>query len=263
MNPFKPVERRPVEIPLPLSQPRRLSGDWFFQKKSAAETLPHLLFTPLHYERGYAYPLLVWLHGPGTDERQLMRIMPQISCRNYVAIGVRGILRENEADRKSSDRNQEKLRYDWPANAESIAEAAERVFRAIELASHKRHVHPGRIFLAGSRSGGTMAFRIALQQPSSFAGVISLGGPLPRGEPLLRRFSDLRHLEVLIAVARESPSYPSPLVCENLRLLHGAGLSGIMLREYPAGWHLSLSMLRDVDRWLMERITQGVSSPHP
>jgi len=158
--------------------------------------------------------------------------------------------------------HREKLRYDWPANADSIAEATERVFRAIELASRKRHVHPGRIFLAGSRSGGTMAFRIALQQPSYFAGVISLGGPLPRGEPFLRRFSDLKHLEVLVAVARQSPSYPSSLVCENLRLLHRAGLSGIMLREYPAGWHLSLPMLRDVDRWLMERITQGVSSPH-
>ena len=30
---------------------------------------PHCLFTPQHYERNYAYPLLVWLHGPGDDER--------------------------------------------------------------------------------------------------------------------------------------------------------------------------------------------------
>ena len=25
----------------------------------------HSLFAPLHYEQGYAYPLLVWLHGAG------------------------------------------------------------------------------------------------------------------------------------------------------------------------------------------------------
>ncbi len=33
------------------------------------------LFAPLHYERKYAYPLIVWFHGNGNDERQLMRIM--------------------------------------------------------------------------------------------------------------------------------------------------------------------------------------------
>src|SRR4051794_5650794 len=48
------------------------------------------LFTPLHYERNYAYPLIVWLHGPGDDERQLKRIMPLVSMRNYGAAGPRG-----------------------------------------------------------------------------------------------------------------------------------------------------------------------------
>ena len=50
------------------------------------------LFAPLHYTSGYAYPLIVWLHGPGGDERQLMRIMPPISMQNYVAVAPRGLL---------------------------------------------------------------------------------------------------------------------------------------------------------------------------
>ena len=33
-------------------------------------------FVPLHYEPNYAYPLLVWLHGPQDDQGQLKRIMP-------------------------------------------------------------------------------------------------------------------------------------------------------------------------------------------
>ena len=44
---------------------------------------------PLHYERNYAYPLVVWLHGPGDNERQLQRIMPLVSMRNFVSIGPR------------------------------------------------------------------------------------------------------------------------------------------------------------------------------
>jgi len=260
MEPFKPLQRQAA--PNPLTHLRRLQWDWFFQEKSSAETFPHVLFTPIHYEPGYAYPLLVWLHGPGTDERQLMRIMPRISLRNYVAIGVRGVLREEAGIGKMPDRDQGIPRYGWPQRPEAIDKARERVFQAIEMACSKRHVHRRRIFLVGSRSGGTMAFRIALEQPSLFAGVISLGGPLPKGGSFLRNFARLGHLEVLLTATRNCPSYPTSLVCENLRLLHRAGFSGIMVREYPDGWHLSPPMLRDVDRWLMERITQGVSSPH-
>ena len=39
----------------------------------------HSLFAPLKYEPGYAYPLLVWLHGLHGDERQLLRIMPLLT----------------------------------------------------------------------------------------------------------------------------------------------------------------------------------------
>ena len=47
------------------------------------------LFVPLHYEPNYAYPLIVWLHGAQDDERQLKRVMPFISLRNYVAVAPR------------------------------------------------------------------------------------------------------------------------------------------------------------------------------
>ncbi len=48
-------------------------------------------FAPMHYAPGYAYPLIVWLHGPGGDERQLLRIMPLVSMRNHVGVAPRGI----------------------------------------------------------------------------------------------------------------------------------------------------------------------------
>src|SRR5580658_5486284 len=51
----------------------------------------HSTFAPMHYEPGYSYPLLVWLHGAGCDERQLLRIMPLVSMRNYVAVAPRGV----------------------------------------------------------------------------------------------------------------------------------------------------------------------------
>ena len=87
--------------------------------------VPHTLFAPMHYEPNYAYPLLVWLHGPGDDERQLQRIMPLISMRNYAAVGPRG---NAEAPDPCPG-------YDWNHSPAALTMAEQHEFDAIEAAS--------------------------------------------------------------------------------------------------------------------------------
>ena len=52
---------------------------------------PRRLLAPCHYERNYAYPLVVWLHGSGGSETELRQVMELISLRNYASVAVRGI----------------------------------------------------------------------------------------------------------------------------------------------------------------------------
>ena len=226
-----------------------------FQVESAlfslsAEDSSHAFFAPLHYESKYAYPLLVWLHGPGhNDERQLVRIMPSISMRNYAAAAPRGF---------SSDNSQE---LDWPQDLQSIEAATHRVFDCIGAASERFNIAGKRIFLGGFDSGGTMAFRIALNHPESFAGVLSCGGSLPQGHQPLGRLVAARRLPAFLAMGRDSEVYGPEKACGDLRLLHTAGVS-VTLRQYPSGHELSEQMLRDVDRWIMEQITAPVDSDY-
>ena len=75
-----------------------------FQVNSASfsthqSDFPHALFAPMHYTPGYAYPLIVWLHGHGGDERQLQRVMPSVSMQNYMAVALRGIEMPDEEKR--------------------------------------------------------------------------------------------------------------------------------------------------------------------
>ena len=64
------------------------------------------LFAPIHYERRYAYPLLVWLHGDGGSERELRQLMPQVSVRNYVGAAARGVAAGGDVDDRGG--------YAWP-----------------------------------------------------------------------------------------------------------------------------------------------------
>lgn len=222
------------------------------------------VFAPLHYESNYAYPLLVWLHGPGDDESQLKRIMPLVSMRNYVGVGPRGTVAQtrqisgNEAENRHGAGISRQTTYAWSQTPSQIQAAEQQVFDAIDLAQNRFNISTQRVFLAGFDCGGTMAFRLALSHPQQFAGVLSLGGQFPSGRNPLGRLHDARRLPIFLACGRKSRKYPSLAVCDNLRLFHTAGLQ-VALRDYPCGQEISTTMLSDMNRWIMEQIT-GVSS---
>lgn len=204
----------------------------------------YALFAPVHYEANYDYPLLLWLHGPGDDERQICRVMPHISLRNYVGVGPRGCCAPEPGG----------LGFQWEQSAAAIRQAEQQVCECIELAARRYHVAEERIFLAGYQCGGTMALRIALQHPHLFAGVLSVGGPFPTGLAPLARLRHLRRLPIFLAQGRDSESYSWSTTRDELRLYHAAALR-VTLRQYPCGDELTTQMLHDMNVWIMERVT--------
>jgi phospholipase/carboxylesterase len=254
MNRIQPSAKLPKEPP---ATPQFEVASALFSNDSCDSCdSPHAIFAPLHYESHYAYPLIVWLHGPGIDQRQLMRIMPSISMQNFVAVAPQGIL-TNGADSSNGGG------YCWEQTPDHIQQAEQRIFDGIEAIGRKFHISPRRVFLAGFDCGGTMALRVAMNHPSRFAGVLSLCGPFPsRGTPF-SRLTEARKLPVFMAVGRDSTTYPPKTVCQDLRLLHSAGVS-VMLRQYPCRHELTHQMLRDVNRWVIEQVTStNESVPQP
>jgi phospholipase/carboxylesterase len=225
------------------------SHDWITRSRRIADPqtdLPYATFAPVHYEERYAYPLLVWLHGDAGSERELKQIMPVVSMRNYVAIAPRGSW--------TDERN--RGRFDWRQTPEAIECAESRIADCIAVAQRRFNIHPKRIFIVGRDSGGTMALRVAWNDPSRFAGVGAIHGPLPTCLSPMRRVNELRQLPCLLTTSRESSAYPESRVCGDLRLLHVAGCK-VTLRHYPGPDGLTDIMLSDLNSWLMERVCSG------
>lgn len=206
-------------------------------------------FAPLHYEPNYAYPLIVWLHGSGDNEKQLRRVMPMISLRNYAAIAPRG---------GAVIGNGMEAGHSWEQTPSQIQRAHQDVIECIEAARMRFNVGVDRIFLAGFGAGGTMALRVAMSFPEEFAGVASLGGRFPHDYRPLSRIDAARKLPVFLAQGRNSLAYHEDHVCQDLRLLHAAGIS-VTLRQYPCSDELTTSMLSDLDVWFMELVTASSS----
>jgi phospholipase/carboxylesterase len=219
----------------------------------ACRGVPHALFAPMHYEPNYAYPLVVWLHGPGDDERQLRRVMPLISMRNYVGVAPRG----------NAETGEHCASYAWDHSPAALAVAEQHVFDVIDIACNRFHIAPHRVFLAGYLCGGTTALRIAMRYPHQFGGVLTLGGGFPADATPLRQLNAARSVPLFIAQGRDAECYTVDGLCSDLRLFHSAGLS-VTVRHYPCGDELTTVMLHDMDLWMMEIVTGQRTGPtHP
>ncbi len=242
-------------------------------ESSASSTHPHVLFSPIHYEPSYAYPLLVWLHDTGGDERQIMHLMPALSMRNYVAVAPQGLSHESAAPSQDAaawspedivsllrENRKRKMSYDWPLSDAGAWEAEQRIFDCISVAKQRCNIASNRIFIGGVGNGGTMALWTALLNPEQFAGVISLGGAFPVGNRVLHRWPAARSLQVFLGAGRLShESAPAstcrPLEIQSLELLHTAGVS-VAVREYDGDHELTPAMLQDVNRWMMNIVCE-------
>jgi phospholipase/carboxylesterase len=229
--------------PVQTNSSQRQTAVLGIRQSPESSALAYQLLAPVHYEPNYAYPLLIWLHSAGDDQRQLLRVMPHVSLRNYVAIGPQGVVTEPCG-----------YSYCWSGDLASPEAAWRRVHQAIDVARQRYNVHPDRIFLAGLGDGGTMALRLALSEPELFAGVASIGGAFPRNCAALSRLSAARDLPLLIMRGLESTDYPESQMCDEIRLFHAARMQ-VHLRQYTCGDDLIVPMLRDLDSWLMEQVT--------
>ncbi len=205
------------------------------------------LFVPMHYEQKHAYPLIVWLHANGDEPDQILRVMPHLSIRNYVAIAPGAPVGNRHTG------------FHWEQDSECVDLAHDSIMKSVDDATMRFNVAPHRVFLAGAGAGATMAFRIAFQRPELFAGVISLNGPLPIGNNPLSDWSRCRDLPVFWAHGRRSVEFGQDQLCKQLRLLHIAGFS-VTLRQYPTGDELAPNCFSDVNHWIMEQIESSVGA---
>lgn len=206
-------------------------------------------FLPVHYTPTYAYPLIVWFHNNGHNEHQIDSVMPHISLRNHVGVGIRA---PRAADTKGH-------RFDWHDSRSSVFAAHDATCEAVDEAMHRFSIHPSRVVLAGYREGGTMAQRVALREPERFAGVISLGGRLPQ-QGAMGNLSQLRprRLPMLWQWGRDNPEFTDENLKADCRLTMSIG-ADLEIRQYPDDDEMNTVVLADVDDWIMRRIVAASS----
>jgi phospholipase/carboxylesterase len=224
----------------------RPAEGYYTSETHGGRPLPIRTFTPTGYEPRYPYPLLVFLHGSGGNEEQILRLAPRVSRRNYVAIGLRGPVCTG-LNRKGA------IGYSW-GDAAHLPMIEDYLLGAIQQTRLHYHIHSERIILAGFAEGATLAYRMGLQFPDKINGIIALNGHMPREDRPLLNLRQVRSLQVFIGHGIANSVVPSSLVRADRNLLWSAGLE-VESHTYPTNHRLHPEMFRDVNRWIIRRCT--------
>lgn len=202
------------------------------------------LFVPEGYEPNYAYPLLVWLHGTGGDERDLIEQMPGISTRNCFGLSLRG------------PRPLAAGGYSWPDG--SVAALEREISETVRRLRREYHIHSERIFLGGFERGAALALELLLRRPEWFGGAAALAGSLPQTDLVLSRYRELQGKRVLLMGGVRDAVVPADDVIRTSRLLHAAGLD-VTLKISDADHTVTPRMLSQINRWIIDSITAAVT----
>jgi phospholipase/carboxylesterase len=194
-------------------------------------------------------PLLLLLHGVGSNEEDLFGLAPYLDGR-FLVVSVRAPVALDYGG------------YGWfridftPRGMVADVEQAKRSLgmlpNFIDGLVDTYRADPRRIYLAGFSQGAMMSLALLLTRPEKVAGVVAMSGRLPR--QVLEREPDLGALAgkpVLITHGLYDPVLPVEQGREARDYLKALPVE-LTYREYPMAHEVSAESLRDVTGWLRD-----------
>ena len=202
-------------------------------------------------DEGRRPPVLILLHGVGSNEQDLFALAPKLDPR-FTIVGVRAPLTRGPGS------------YAWfpvqfvPGGFVIDPEAAEQSrqlvlqFTGEVVAEHD--LDPQRAYLMGFSQGCIMSLYAALTEPERYAGVVGMSGRLlPEALPKLASPERLRGFPLFVVHGTEDATIPISYGRDLRDQLSKLPVE-LDYREYPIGHWVTDETIGDIDVWLKTRL---------
>ena len=205
----------------------------------------------IHNLRDEKPPLVILLHGIGSNEADLFSFAPLLDERFFVA----------------SVRAPFALAYGgfgWfelgfspqglTANFVQAAESHQKLLEFIDEVTTKHDLDAGRVFLAGFSQGAIMSYVLVLTEPEKLAGVVAMSGRLVIEHlPPLTNPERLKGFPILVTHGRFDQVLPIEDGRAAREFLEKLPVE-LDYREYEMAHQVSEESLQDVTDWLSEKL---------
>lgn len=221
-------------------------------------SLTHIVREPGEGGRTASPPLLLLLHGVGSNEDDLFGLAPYLDER-FLIVSARAPVALDYGG------------YGWfridftPRGLEADVEQAQESLRMlpgfIDELVETYGADGRRVYVVGFSQGAMMGLALLLTRPEKVAGVVAMSGRLPR--QVLEREPDPSALAGKPVLVMHG-LYDQVLPIENGRGARdylGALPVELTYREYPMGHEVSAESLRDFTAWLTKALDAEDGTP--
>jgi phospholipase/carboxylesterase len=210
--------------------------------KTLQTALYHRILLP---ERSTAerHPVVIMLHGRGSNEEDLLGIAPMLDDR-FLVISARAPYEFPYGGFTWYDLEQE-----GSPNLSMFDESYRRLSTFLDDVIGGYPADPSRVILFGFSMGTVMSFALGLTQPQKIRAVAANSGYLPEVPSLTYRWQELAGTEFFITHGTEDPVIPIVLA-RRARELMAASNASVIYKEYPMTHTLGEKALVDVLAWV-------------
>jgi phospholipase/carboxylesterase len=200
---------------------------------------------------GEPAPLLLLLHGVGSNEHDLLGLAPALDPR-FLVVSARAPITLGHGS------------YGWyhvqftPTgpliDAEEAEDSRQLLLKFVEELADSYKIDRGRVFVMGFSQGCIMSIAVMLTEPTRFAGAVGMSGRLLPG--ILDKIApaeELKGFPVMVVHGTQDQVLPIAFGREIKEALEDLPLD-LTYREYPVGHSISQQTLADIAEWLTQRL---------
>ena len=192
-------------------------------------------------------PLVIFLHGYGSNEEDLFGIKDQLPEQyNYLSVRAPMVMEEG--------------RYQWfrqkgqgayNGETDDLKNSSQVLLDFITQAASKYRTAPNKVFLVGFSQGAIMSYEVGLRRPELLRGIAALSGSvLPVLKAELKPDASLGKLAIFIGHGTLDQALPFSSATQANKVLTGLGLKP-EFHEYPGMNHtISEAEIQDLKAWL-------------
>ncbi len=215
-----------------------------------SELLFHLTRPPLQKDSELP-PLLLLLHGVGSNEEDLFELSKYLDPRFFIVSARAPIqLMPGAYAWYHVQFSPDDTRIDF----REVEHSRSILQRFIAELIESYQLDPDRVYLMGFSQGAIMSLSLALTEPDKLAGVVVMSGRLlPELSPVIAPPEALKDFPIFMAHGVADNMIP----IRDARATHEQ-LSRLPVdltyREYPMGHQVSIESLNDIANWLKDRL---------